>query len=173
MRCDGSMAVPSRLHWCMDFGQLVDRSPRPHGTLWTNPLCHPHVPLRKGVTSLFIHSAATTEHNKWPPLWFRLGISSALQHLGGIHSGCASSAVMWLIFKVTLVFKDHLTLHGAVLAMGVLTNLAVGCAMLSALPWVRNNHHKCVLVAWLGVITHEIVVCSSANIAYSDGTFIS
>lgn len=38
---------------------------------------------------------------QWAPLWFRLGCTSVLQHLGGIHSGCATSGFFWLIFKVT------------------------------------------------------------------------
>jgi hypothetical protein len=32
-----------------------------------------------------------THRFQWSPLWLRLGVTSALQHLGGIHSGCAVS----------------------------------------------------------------------------------
>ena len=80
--------------------------------------------------------------DQWPPLWFRLGCTSALQHLGGIHSGCATSGLVWLIFKVVLIFIHHRDNHDAVLVMGVLTNLAVVVSILSAFPWVRNTHHK-------------------------------
>ena len=79
---------------------------------------------------------------QWPPLWFRLGCTSVLQHLGGIHSGCATSGFCWLIFKVVLIFIDHKENHGAVLVTGALTNLAVAISIVSALPWVRNTHHK-------------------------------
>lgn len=79
---------------------------------------------------------------QWTPLWFRLGCTSALQHLGGIHSGCATSGFAWLIFRVTLIFIDHKDNHDAVLIMGVITNLAVAVSILSAFPWVRNTHHK-------------------------------
>ena len=65
-----------------------------------------------------------------------------MQHLGGIHSGCATSGFVWLIFRVTLIFIDHKDNHDAVLIMGVITNLAVSISILSAFPWVRNTHHK-------------------------------
>lgn len=65
-----------------------------------------------------------------------------LQHLGGIHSGCATSGLGWLIFKVTLIFIDHKNNHDAVLATGVVTNVLVAISIASALPWVRNTHHK-------------------------------
>jgi hypothetical protein len=90
------------------------------------------------------HGGCLTDHllSQWPPLWFRLGCTSALQHLGGIHSGCASSGFAWLIFRVVLIFIDHKDNHDAVLIMGVITNLAVAISIASAFPWVRNTHHK-------------------------------
>ena len=65
-----------------------------------------------------------------------------MQHLGGIHSGCATSGFVWLIFRVTLIFIDHKDNHDAVLITGVITNLAVAISIASAFPWVRNTHHK-------------------------------
>jgi len=46
------------------------------------------------------------------------------------------------MFKVVLIFVDHGTEYSVVLIMGVLTNFAVAVSILSALPWVRNTHHK-------------------------------
>ena len=96
------------------------------------------------VRSLSIRSSAsdTRFRSQWTPLWFRLACTSTLQHLGGIHSGCASSGFAWLIFRVTLIFIDHKDNHDAVLIMGVVTNLAVAISIVSAFPWVRNTHHK-------------------------------
>ena len=85
-------------------------------------------------------------HGQWPPLWFRLGCTSVLQHLGGIHSGCATSGFAWLIFRVTLIFINHKDNHDAVLIMGVITNLSVSISIASAFPWVRNTHHKYVFM---------------------------
>lgn len=65
-----------------------------------------------------------------------------VQHLGGIHSGCALSGVAWLLFKVVWNFRHMKVSHDAVLIMGVFTNVAVMVSALSAFPWVRNNHHK-------------------------------
>lgn len=93
--------------------------------------------------------------SQWPPLWFRLGCTSVLQHLGGIHSGCASSGFAWLIFRVVLIFIDHKDNHDAVLIMGVITNLAVAISIASAFPWVRNTHHKYVCPATIAAaFTH-------------------
>ncbi|KAJ7594973.1 hypothetical protein C8J56DRAFT_1044688 [Mycena floridula] len=83
---------------------------------------------------------------KWTPLTFRLACTSILQHLGGIHSACASSAFLWLVYRITLIFIHHKSHHNFTLAMGVLTNVAIGVSVISAFPWIRNRHHKQVLV---------------------------
>lgn len=57
---------------------------------------------------------------KWSPLWFRLTLTSILQHLGGIHSACASSAMCWLIFKVTIDFSIQSEYRARVVIPGVL-----------------------------------------------------
>lgn len=79
---------------------------------------------------------------QWTPLKFRLGCTSVLQHLGGIHSGCATSGFLWLIFRVATILINHRSNHEAVLVLGVLTNILVGISIASAFPWVRNTHHK-------------------------------
>ncbi|KIP02281.1 hypothetical protein PHLGIDRAFT_112208 [Phlebiopsis gigantea 11061_1 CR5-6] len=100
---------------------------------------------------------------KWTPLWWRLGWTSALQHLGGIHSGCAASGFVWLIFRVTLIFIDHKDNHDAVLIAGVITNIAVSISIVSAFPWVRNTHHNVFerhhrFIGWVGLIATWIFV---------------
>ena len=79
---------------------------------------------------------------KWPRLKFRLACTSVLQHLGGIHSGCATSGFLWLFFKVVVILKEHKKNLKSTLAMGVLTFIVVGVTIVSAFPWVRNTHHK-------------------------------
>ncbi|KAI0665659.1 hypothetical protein C8Q78DRAFT_545049 [Trametes maxima] len=100
---------------------------------------------------------------KWTPLWFRLGCTSVLQHLGGIHSGCAASGFAWLIFRVTLIFIDHKDNHDAVLIAGVVTNIAVSISIASAFPWVRNTHHNIFerhhrFIGWVGLISTWVFV---------------
>lgn len=86
--------------------------------------------------------------SQWPPLWFRLGCTSTLQHLGGVHSGCATSAFAWLVFRLVLIFKDRTNNPGPVRFAGVVTSILVAVGIVSALPWVRNTHHKYV-GSWL------------------------
>jgi hypothetical protein len=66
----------------------------------------------------------------------------ASQHLGGIHSGCAISGTGWLILKVVNNFRHHSVNHNLILVVGAVTNVAIIISSLSALPWVRNTHHK-------------------------------
>ncbi|KAE9406419.1 hypothetical protein BT96DRAFT_1054902 [Gymnopus androsaceus JB14] len=87
-----------------------------------------------------------------------LGCTSVLQHLGGIHSGCALSGVFWLLLKVVNAFRTLDIQHDAVLTMGVVTNFAVAVSALSAFPWVRNTHHNVFerhhrFVGWFGLLS--------------------
>ena len=71
-----------------------------------------------------------------------MNLTMAWQHLGGIHSGCALSGTCWLILKVVNNFRHHSANRDAILIVGTLTNVALLISILSALPWVRNTHHK-------------------------------
>ncbi|KAJ7594974.1 hypothetical protein C8J56DRAFT_1123667 [Mycena floridula] len=113
--------------------------------------------MRNELFGRFLYLVVNTLFAKWTPLQFRLGLTSALQHLGGVHSGCALSGFLWLVYRVTEIFIDHKNNHDAVLVMGVLTNLAVAISILSAFPWVRNTHHNVFerhhrFVGWLGLL---------------------
>jgi hypothetical protein len=67
-----------------------------------------------------------------------------LQHLGGIHSGCALSTIIWLIYQVVDMFRHMNVQHDAILVTGVVTIVADILSALAAIPWVRNTHHKSV-----------------------------
>ena len=79
---------------------------------------------------------------QWPPLWFRLGISSILQHLGGVHTGCAISGTMWLLFRICLVTVDSAKYNPAIIVTGFGNLICLVIAMTVAIPWIRNHHHK-------------------------------
>jgi len=119
--------------------------------------------VRNELFGRLLYLIINTLFAKWTPLWFRLGCTSVLQHLGGIHSGCATSGLGWLIFRVTLIFIDHINNHNAVLAMGVVTNILVAISIASAFPWVRNTHHNVFerhhrFIGWLGLLSTWVFV---------------
>lgn len=119
--------------------------------------------IRNELFGRFLYFTVNTLFAKWPPLWFRLGCTSVLQHLGGIHSGCATSGFLWLIFKVTLIFIQHQSNHDVILVFGVLTNLLVAISIASAFPWVRNTHHNLFerhhrFAGWVGLVSTWVFV---------------
>ncbi|TDL23046.1 hypothetical protein BD410DRAFT_787876 [Rickenella mellea] len=119
--------------------------------------------MRNELFGRFLYLIVNTLFAKWTPLWFRLGCTSVLQHLGGIHSGCATSGFAWLIFRVVLIFINHKNTHDAILITGVTTNLAVAVSIVSAFPWVRNTHHNVFerhhrFIGWLGLLSTWVFV---------------
>ncbi|KAA1471260.1 hypothetical protein DENSPDRAFT_101912 [Dentipellis sp. KUC8613] len=113
--------------------------------------------MRNEIFGRLLYLFVNTFFAKWAPLWWRLGCTSVLQHLGGIHSGCALSGVCWLILKVVNNFRNHAAMHDSILVLGTVTNLAVIISALSAFPWVRNTHHNVFerhhrFVGWIGLI---------------------
>ncbi|KAF8270492.1 hypothetical protein EI94DRAFT_1571427 [Lactarius quietus] len=118
---------------------------------------------RNELFGRLLYLITNTLFAKWTPLWFRLGCTSVLQHLGGVHSGCATSAFAWLIFRLVLVFNDREDNPGAVRFAGVVTSILVAVCIGSALPWVRNTHHNVFerhhrFGGWLGLIFTWIFV---------------
>ncbi|EEB93402.1 hypothetical protein MPER_07944 [Moniliophthora perniciosa FA553] len=134
------MAVSATIYWCLCPGDLQVA-----------------ILVRNELFGRLLYLIVNTLFAKWPPLWFRLGCTSVLQHLGGIHSGCATSGFLWLIFNVILLFVHHSQNHSAVMVMSVFTSLAVAISIMSAFPWVRNTHHNVFerhhrFVGWIGLL---------------------
>ncbi|KAF5380557.1 hypothetical protein D9615_004706 [Tricholomella constricta] len=97
--------------------------------------------MRNELFGRFLYLTVNTLFAKWPPLAFRLGCTSVLQHLGGIHSGGN---------------------HDSVLITGVVTNVIVGISIASAFPWVRNTHHNVFerhhrFMGWLGLLSSKLL----------------
>ncbi len=78
------------------------------------------------------------------PLWIRIFWTGFLQHIGGIHSGCAASGIAWFIFTVVRAFQHHVEKHTpkVVLAWGIIGIVVTVVTMIAAAPWIRANHHK-------------------------------
>ncbi|EKM82963.1 hypothetical protein AGABI1DRAFT_111490 [Agaricus bisporus var. burnettii JB137-S8] len=98
--------------------------------------------MRNEIFGRALYLFFNTFFAKWPPLWFRLGITSSLQHLGGIHSGCGVSAVGWLTYRVYNIYNERHYFHPAVLATGLTSLFFLCLTALAAFPWVRNTHHN-------------------------------
>jgi len=143
---------------------------------WTYPLRRPAalvlgnlltaILMRNEVFGRCLYWTVNTLFAKWTPLWWRLGCTSVLQHLGGIHSGCALSGCLWLLLNVIDNFRNHSITHDSVLITGTLTSLAVIVSVLSAFPWVRNTHHNVFerhhrFIGWLGLFSTWVFVILS------------
>ncbi|KAJ2928288.1 hypothetical protein H1R20_g8796, partial [Candolleomyces eurysporus] len=132
--------------------------------------------IRNELFGRFLYLVVNTCFAKWTPLGFRLALTSTLQHLGGIHSGCATSGFIWLIYRVVVILINHAHNHDSVLAMGVITNVIVGISVASAFPWVRNTHHNIFerhhrFMGWLGLIATWIFVILGDSYDPSTGTW--
>ncbi|KAG7150392.1 Adenylate-forming reductase like protein [Verticillium longisporum] len=62
----------------------------------------------------------------------------------------------WLVYKVVDIVVHRASQHGAVIATGIITSILVIISILSAFPWVRNNHHNTFerhhrFIGWLGL----------------------
>ncbi|KAF8345989.1 hypothetical protein F5887DRAFT_145088 [Amanita rubescens] len=98
--------------------------------------------VRNELFGRLLYLMVNTFFCKWPPLKFRLACTSILQHLGGIHSGCATSGFFWLIYRLFYIFINHGKHYASVLVTGVFTCISIGITIIAALPWVRNTHHN-------------------------------
>ncbi|KAI9508486.1 hypothetical protein F5148DRAFT_1275717 [Russula earlei] len=118
----------------------------PYAETWTSAMALGNlnfaVLMRNELFGRFLYLFVNTCFAKWTPLWWRLGCTSVLQHLGGIHSGCALSGTCWLILKIVNNFRHHSVNHDSILIIGTITNIALIISALSAIPWVRNTHHN-------------------------------
>ncbi|KAF7792663.1 hypothetical protein EIP86_003760 [Pleurotus ostreatoroseus] len=114
---------------------------------------------------------------KWTPLWMRIFWTGFLQHIGGIHSGCAASGIAWFIFTVVRAFQHHIEKHTpkVVLAWGIIGIVVTVVTMIAAAPWIRAHHHNFFerhhrFAGWFSVVCVWIFV-SLSDSANPDGTF--
>ncbi|KAJ7127528.1 hypothetical protein C8R43DRAFT_1134551 [Mycena crocata] len=118
---------------------------------------------RSELFGRLLYLIVNTLFAKWPPLWFRLGCTNTLQHLGGIHSGCATSGAVWLVFRILLITIDYEHYPGTIIAAGAVTCISVLISIASALRWVRDSHHNLFegyhrLAGWFGLLSTWVFV---------------
>ncbi|KAG2687785.1 hypothetical protein I3843_09G067800 [Carya illinoinensis] len=78
----------------------------------------------------------------WIPLFLKTAITSLLQSLGGIHSGCGVSSIAWLTYALVLTLKDRENTSPEIIGVAstILGLLCLSC--LAAFPLVRHLHHN-------------------------------
>ncbi|KAJ6462736.1 hypothetical protein C8R47DRAFT_1180405 [Mycena vitilis] len=119
--------------------------------------------VRNELFGRFLYLSVNTLFAKWPPLWFRLGLTSALQHLGGIHSGCGMSGAIWLVYRMVDIGTHYDEYPTSISVAGLVTTMAVVISMVSALPWVREANHNIFegvhrVVGWIGLLSTWVYV---------------
>ncbi|KDQ59517.1 hypothetical protein JAAARDRAFT_174886 [Jaapia argillacea MUCL 33604] len=143
------------------------------GGLWQYPVRHPGalivgnitfgVMMRNELFGRILYLAVNILFSKWTPLWWRLCCTSTLQHLGGIHSGCNTSGIVWLVWRVVTLFRASRSFPGSILSIGLISNVLLALCAISAFPWIRNTHHNIFernhrFLGWCGLIATWIFI---------------
>ncbi|CAL4948750.1 unnamed protein product [Urochloa decumbens] len=77
----------------------------------------------------------------WVPVAAKTGVTAILQSLGGVHSGCGVSSLVWLAYALARAICDVATPREIVgVASAILGLLVLSC--LAAFPLVRHLHHN-------------------------------
>ncbi|KAF1915924.1 hypothetical protein BDU57DRAFT_538289 [Ampelomyces quisqualis] len=112
--------------------------------------------FRNELWMRFLYMVAIYGLKGWAPLCVKYAATSVLQHVGGIHSGCALSGAAWLVYKIVDIIRYRAVQHPAVIATGIITNVFIIVSVLSAFPWIRNTYHNVFekhhrFVGWMGL----------------------
>ncbi|CAN6913613.1 unnamed protein product [Brassica oleracea] len=76
------------------------------------------------------------------PVRIKLAVTSLLQSLGGIHSGCGVSSITWLVYALVLTLKDRDNTSTAIIAVASAILSLLCLTSLAAFPLVRHLHHN-------------------------------
>ncbi|KAK3291011.1 uncharacterized protein B0H64DRAFT_349792 [Chaetomium fimeti] len=119
--------------------------------------------MRNEMFLRFLYIISIYGLRSWAPVCIKVGVTSILQHVGGIHSGCALSGAAWLVYKIVDIIRYRSVQHSSVIASGIITNVAVIISVLSAFPWIRNNYHNTFerhhrFIGWLGIAATWVFV---------------
>ena len=76
------------------------------------------------------------------PVRIKLAVTSLLQSLGGIHSGCGVSSIAWLFYALVLTLKDRDNTSTAIIAVASAILSLLCLTSLAAFPLVRHLHHN-------------------------------
>ncbi|KAA1068634.1 hypothetical protein PGT21_018454 [Puccinia graminis f. sp. tritici] len=92
------------------------------------------------------------------PLWLRVNVVGILYHIGGVHSGCGLSALLWLSVASSVYFQNA-SQHSIItlISLGI-CQACLYLTCLSAFPFVRGRHHNLFeiihrFVGWIGIVS--------------------
>ncbi|XP_055825464.1 adenylate-forming reductase 06235 [Solanum dulcamara] len=78
----------------------------------------------------------------WIPIRIKTIVTSLLQSLGGIHSGCAISSIAWLVYALILTLNDRENTSPVIVTVAFAILLLLSFSSLAAFPLVRHLHHN-------------------------------
>ncbi|KAF9589549.1 hypothetical protein IFM89_025582 [Coptis chinensis] len=78
----------------------------------------------------------------WVPLPVKTATTSFLQCLGGVHSGCGVSSIIWLLYSLVLTLKDRENTSSGIVAVASMILSLLCLSSLVAFPLVRHLHHN-------------------------------
>ncbi|KAI7951445.1 hypothetical protein MJO28_007129 [Puccinia striiformis f. sp. tritici] len=104
---------------------------------------------------------------RWTPLKFRVIVVAVLYHIGGLHSGCGISAMLWLFLSWIYHIMNKELYHYLVLTSLFLCMTITVATCFVATPLIRAVHHNIFemthrFLGWLGIITSMIFVMTSS-----------
>ncbi|CAK9133264.1 unnamed protein product [Ilex paraguariensis] len=76
------------------------------------------------------------------PIWMKTATTSFLQSLGGIHSGCGVSSIVWLIYALILTLQDKENSSPEIIGVASCILSLICLSALAAFPLVRHLHHN-------------------------------
>ncbi|KAG0151580.1 hypothetical protein CROQUDRAFT_36595 [Cronartium quercuum f. sp. fusiforme G11] len=93
----------------------------------------------------------------------RKSIVGLLYHIGGLHSGCGTSALFWLALSAYRHFRRPELYHPAVLTLLTISVACILITCLTAMPVVRGPRHDLFeivhrFIGWLGIISTLLFV---------------
>ncbi|KAI4333880.1 hypothetical protein L6164_018635 [Bauhinia variegata] len=76
------------------------------------------------------------------PLRIKTATTSFLQSLGGIHSGCAISAIAWLVYSLVLTIKNKDRTSPEIIGVAFAILFLISFSSIAAFPLIRHLHHN-------------------------------
>jgi hypothetical protein len=119
---------------------------------------------RNEVFLRFVYWVLLLVFSRWPPVWFRYGLSQFMLNIGGFHSGFAVSGTLWVVAAVVEFYRQGAPIiHPSILALSVVSLAGLLAVCASAWPSLRLNHHNVFenihrLIGWSSLVILWVLV---------------